>query len=493
MLLSALPMEIMANIALDLTSNEKANLIRVSRQVRRLTESTLYEKISFKRASASEPPYHLLLRTALRQPRLMNLVKCLQIAQPSSDKLWSSKEPPKLDEATMESIVDFVRSSKLARSNKQITGRTRSSNIRDNEPWLQDLLNGDKCLYQALLVSLLPNLRILRIGLDHSRANFDYLGTSLFYALSSAVTNSALPGYRQLQKLTYSSGCLRDLSGFDGFCHSATAIVPFFYLPRVEEIRAVFPPMGVPFAWPGVPPCARTLRVLRLQRSYVDLEGLAKILASSPNLAVLEYDLACDVGYGCDDSLHVFSCQALDHALVHVRKTLEELRIALHFYPWGNTAYERRPLYAIEGVLHSLSSFERLFELEVPFPLLLRSQDNCVHPPYGSLPQSIQRVVLRDDLGIYEVYSWRSGWVMKCFLDCVHLWSCRSPSLRVIGLNIEESNDDFNDDWHEETIQEFRRLCQARSIMPLIHQKRWKRLLSDPIPQTPIFGSREFT
>ena len=491
-MLTDLPIELWAVITSYLTVADKANLTSVNTTVQRVAESFLYRNICFDYAGTwakgYAPPLHLLLRTVLDQPRLVNYVELLQIEQFNDRTLWwtSSSGESKPDDQFLQGTIEFVRVSKLATTCKRAAERVESDKPVDNEPWLKDLCDGNIYLYQALLVSLLPNLKVLQIGV-RPHMSFDYVGASLLFALSSTKPHSVLPGYSQLQIFEYGATiyCREFSSPYVPLEHSATDILPFFYLPCIEEIRAFFP--GDDFVWPGLPPCADTLRILRLHRSYVKLELLAQILAASPNLVELEYDLVYPVGLG-DNRVHVFSCHLLDLALALVRKTLKILRVALQFCSGSTDCYDFPPLYNIEGQLNSLTSFAKLIEVEVPFHLLLGSNPHGVNPINRALPATVRSLILRDDLAAYTMYDWRSNRVLKCLPEHLQLWTNENFSLESIGLNIEESQDD----WDDRRIQKFRSLCQDSSIRPLIHRKPGAAFFEIPSAPGPLFASREF-
>ena len=490
--LTDLPIELWDAITSYLTVSDKANLTRVNKSVQRVTESFLYQKICFGLAATWDrgwaPPLHLLLRTALDQPRLMGYVEHFQIPPHGVYHcLWTSPATPrnKLDRDSLQKIADFLRVSKLATSPKRgDEGFRRPENKK--ESWLHDLYAGKLHLYQALLISLLPNLRVLRLG---TRINtiVDYFGTSLLFAFSSGSTNAKLPGYRQLRRIEYDNSIYcPEFNGNSDFYHSTAGILPFFYLPCVEEIRGQI--LHEDFAWSGMPPCAESLRILRLQGSSVRLGTLREVLAASPNLTVLDYEFCCSVNSDGHENVHVFSCHALERALGKVSDTLAELRVALQFYSSDDPYFGGAPVHRIEGTLDSLANFDRLRELEVPISLLLRSNTNGDHPCSGAQPPNLKELVLRDDLVACQSYRWTSDQVLSYLREYIRLWTHENPRLQRIGLNIEESRND----WDDKAIQEFRLLCKSGTIKPRVYQKHRTALYGTPWASGPASASRTF-
>jgi len=165
-----------------------------------------------------------------------------------------------------------------------------------------------------------------------------------------------------------------------------------------------------------------------------------------------------------------------------VRTTLETLRISDHFYHWCGTEYENpHPTFGIKGVLHSLKDFEELVEVEVPFSLLLCSDQRCDASMAGNLPPNIQSLILRDDVALYRVYPWRSGDVLKQLPEYLRFWSIHNPNFARL-LNESRRN------WDESALSAFRNLCRRMCIMPNIHKKPWDHSW----PGSPVFATGRF-
>lgn len=76
----------------------------------------------------------------------------------------------------------------------------------------------------------------------------------------------------------------------EGFDIAIIEVLPFFYLASLREFRVAMPE-GTEFFWPTDQPCASALKILRLQRSHVKADVLEQLLAVTPQLEILEYDL----------------------------------------------------------------------------------------------------------------------------------------------------------------------------------------------------------
>lgn len=499
------PTEVILLVASHLTTADKASLLRVSKALHQIVESSLYHDISmdwrkypdpmdWTNIPVPTPPLELLLGRVIACPRLANFVRHVQFTGFRDGPLWESPARSKPCDDDMRHLIDLVKPSGLTTSYNTLAHYAKARSYDEQSPWVRHIKEGEVDLYQALFISRLPNITYLQIGFD-SQKGYQYISGTLHHAVCSSDESSVPSSFRWLQRVDlYANMFYRNLTDLfaqtETFDNFVSDVLPFFYLPSLREFRVAMPNEmpndDVNVSWPTAPPCAVALKILRLQRSHIKVALLEQLLVVVPNLEILEYDFCCEVGRDRWIPInHYFRGDALGRALAPLRYKLKTLRVSVHFY-FGPEAYyeDPTPNYGIEGVLESLKGFRNLVELEVPFALILgtHAQSNsCVSV---ELPPNLRFLILRDDMALFHLYPWRSAECLKAMSTYLLLWPMCGSQTRSLGLNLNESPDD----WDEKALSAFQTLCRSMHIVPKIHKQAWDCTW----PGTPIFATDRF-
>lgn len=486
------PTEVILLVASHLATADKTSLLRVCKALHQIVEPTLFYEISMSWHGYAEPTprLDLLLSRVIACPQLADAVRRVKFTGTKLSPLWNNASTPKFCDDNMQQLIDLVKPSGLTTSYRTRTWNAKGRSIGEQEVWERHIVEGEVDLYQALIISRLSNITYLGIGFD-DRAGYEYISATLHHALCS---NEDLSNYSKFLRLKrvdlYADIFYREIGDIfatcEGFDTDVGDVLPFFYLPSLQEFRVAMPEYGIKLAWPTFPPCADALKILRLQRSHVKVNAIEQLLVVTPNLEILEYDYCCEVGhdYRWGPSQYLKGA-ALGKALAPLRTTLRILRVSVHFYFCTGRYYEDpTPNYGIEGVLGSLKDFRHLIEVEVPFALLLGSNVWSNSVESLELPPNLQFLVLRDDMASYHHYPWRSEQCLKALPRLNLLWPMQESQIRSLGLNINECLDD----WDENTLAAFQTLCQVMHIGPKVHKKAW----DCSYPGTPVFDTGRF-
>ena len=191
---------------------------------------------------------------------------------------------------------------------------------------------------------------------------------------------------------------------------------------------------GGDFTWPVNQPCTKSLTSLFLTRSNVNEMLLSRILALTPNLKCLEYEI-CDVGLHRPISL---CAEGLGRALAHVKPTLEHLTISVWSYRSGGD-----PLGILSSVQGSLSphEYESLVMLEIPTVVLLgkaRAPEKCLA---SRLPPRMRRLYLNGDVAFSE-NGWTSRLNWRPLFEHLSQYREQSPDLESLKLDCKLDRED---------------------------------------------------
>lgn len=495
------PTEVLLLIASYLPVGDKTRFIRACKTLHEVAEPTLYHEINMEWIGAYYtdngsvynaavlPPIHLLLITTLTCPRLAKIVKSVRFSGTKDQSLWYGAATSPLTVDDLIRLTDLVKSSGLAASYRTCALDAKACDRGEEEPWVRCIMEGDVDLYQALFLSRLPNITYLHVGLDPC-VGFRYISATLHQALCTYTEPPQYSSFRSLSRVDLFAGMFyRDLGLIYYQCNAfdicINKFLPFFYLPRLQEYRVAMPD-GAGFSWPSTPPCASALKILRLQRSHVESDALEQLLVVTPYLEVLEYDFCCKLEGRHPRSSNYLSSAGLDGALAHVKATLKILRVSVHFYYAAGDPYYEDPDrgLGIHGILHSLKDFQTLVEVEVPFTLILGSNAEPNALDSTELPPSLESLIFRDDMALCQDYPWRSAQFLKFLPKYFSSWLTRNPNLAVLGLNLNESQDD----WDEGALTAFLTLCQSMHTTPKVHKEPW----DCSCPGTSVFAADRF-
>jgi hypothetical protein len=214
-------------------------------------------------------------------------------------------------------------------------------------------------------------------------------------------------------------------------------VLPTFYLPTVEKIRA-FIDNPVIFEWPTVsPPTAQSL--LSLDLTMIRERDLGKLLSVTPRLESLKWDWYYRPDLRDDSVTDVINLDQIAADLAHVRDTLTSLSITA-----GADVSQADPappeLY-FKGSYSTFSSLDNLKLLEVPIPFLFgfsQSDPNMLGLD-KVLPKNLEWLNLTDRLCYQEEWQWE--WEMDYLLDVISSWFGRkdqfTPHLRGVRFVLE--------------------------------------------------------
>ena len=154
----------------------------------------------------------------------------------------------------------------------------------------------------------------------------------------------------------------RDLDDFfssAGFYHGNMAVLPFFYIFQVQDLRVVMPERGDGLRWPCEPAQARSLTNLTLHRSGIEPAVLGELLQITPSLRHLTYDYCPEMEHGIDSVTYLHN-DHLSAALENVSKTLETLVICVQLWQMSGTDYGMQDF---QSAISGSASFTSLAEL----------------------------------------------------------------------------------------------------------------------------------
>lgn len=275
-------------IVSHLPAADKASILRVCKRFQQIAEPMLYADINLKlRLPEDVISVRILLASIMDDTSKALYVKRLQ----SVGKSYGA--PSWIPNQSRLSHQDSKAVSSIAR---------KAAPPGEREVWARSAEYGNSDLLQTLVISQLPNLTHLTIGGDL------YLSSMLRHRLCWEEVIDGFSRFQHVKRV--------DLSGFRVF-----DLLPFFYLPSIQDLRIVIPPDRGTFVWPAKRPCARSLTSLSLKRSGPHTALLGEILSVTPNLKCLEYQFAFSPRYW--HGTHNLWVNCLGKALTRVKITLE--------------------------------------------------------------------------------------------------------------------------------------------------------------------------
>ena len=424
--------EILLLVCAYLPAADKATISRVCKWLQQIAEPMLYADIQLRwNFPFSNMPLHLLVLKISKPSVIASHVKRLQI---TGSRSYTFKDGPRRDWL---SDKDFEIVSDLARD---------VANTGDEDGWIAVAEQGNSDLYQAMLISRLPNLAQLTVGYDRV-LNFRFVSKLFQRVLCSEKVIGGLSKFLHLKRVDL---CV-DMTVGDyldqarGVRHQLSQLLPFFYLPSIQDLRIVMPHDTNGFSWPVTQPCTQSLTSLSLRRSNASEALLARILAVTPNLKCLDYDFISAEWprYGPTS----LCAEGLGKALAHVKATLEQLTVSVDFEQWIEYEYEDfSSQYSIKGCL-SLHDYESLVILELPVALLLGHSPTPQTRLTGRLPPRIRQLYLRDDM-VPCVIDWTVKVVVRLLRDHLSGYRAQTADLEILKLKlnwIDKSLDDFRD------------------------------------------------
>jgi hypothetical protein len=227
---------------------------------------------------------------------------------------------------------------------------------------------------------------------------------------------------------------------------NAADVLPLFYLPTVDRIRAVID-NPASFEWPGACfPASQSLRLLDL--AMVREGNLGKILSATPKLESLTWDWYYSPDLRDDFNTDIIDLDRLAADVTSVRETLTCLRISASAEVGEIT---RLPDAHIKGPFTHFSGLTRLKTLEVPIPFLFgfSKSDPNILGLEKLLPTSLEWLHLTDDLSYDSDWNWMRD--IDYLLSVISSWFLQgkqfTPYLRGARFMLKNT---LVDDWSQE-------------------------------------------
>ncbi len=219
-------------------------------------------------------------------------------------------------------------------------------------------------------------------------------------------------------------------------------VLPFFYLPSLEEMSAsIDDPLVAVFLWPTPqPPSSLSLTSLSLANEIRE-PHLSQLLAAVPRLRILRWVWFHDPGLEDQFDNPVINLDQLMPALEQVRETLTELTI-----PAGSGYGDRNgpPPLRVQGSMRALANFDRLTKLFIPLVFFTGFELPAQGRPGDCLPRNLEELTLTDDLLIFYDTDLPQSWEESGYTGTIVTWLADVKSLtpRLRKLCLVSSNYD---------------------------------------------------
>ncbi|KAK7994082.1 hypothetical protein PG990_013572 [Apiospora arundinis] len=429
--ISQFPPEIINLIFDSLSTPEFHSLCRVNRYLRTLSEPRLYSdlrwtwKFDWPEApprpypmTTRLPPFVPFLHTILRRPELAASVETVELV--SGDfgrptKYGHYKDAPELPVvgADLSKLVSIV----------------EGYNVPYGDIWIEELRSGKTPAFVALLLTLTPNLKHLRIDEEYLPETV-HAGCSL---------ESACDALRSAYGETSSS--TNALAG--SFPCDQTHLMYFLYLPAAKRLASAA--RNSPrLSWPSPGNQARLANLQSMHITIHNTEHLGRILCAAKNLKRLHWRWPAEAEYNdmLDFGTVYLDLDTVIAALSPVRHCLADLTISIGH---KDLLFEKHYDGAgTRGSLTDLAAFLHLESLEVPFIFLTRAftPDEVVHPIEQCLPPNLESLIISDTVSFGEEWTYQEA--PKGF-EVLALWLDRreisTPRLSRLGLVLEDTAD----------------------------------------------------
>ena len=458
-----LPPELSQAILVLLDTRERSRLSRSSKSFHKALVPQLYCSIdwNWKQPPFRQPPLYLFLRSILENSALGNYIEeiCLESsprAKPST--IWSMEEASQTTGYNSGLVLRAI----------QATGLPSPSS------WIQAVKDGvtDACV--ALLLSQAPYLKSLRLGYEFQVMSV-FTGAILKHSL---VPPGGCP--RRFPRLRHVECCIEEGLRSRGIWYltytrgrsqleildsiDINLLLSFFYLENIEDLT-LFMPEPLSFSWPGRPPTASNLTSLTLHHSEAKEETLESVLATTPQLSTLNYNLKVDIdGFPKNKSTFVTS-NKIGRALQSVASTLERLNISVGFFTRSGgdvfaCHYPGHPTgWGIKNSIGSLKNFTYLQELDITTGVLLGFDIQSAPPLAAILPKSLCHVTLRDEVACLRTNPWSDKQLLSVLRDFLPMWKETTPDLQSFTFFHRW---DVNEIWVTEERAVFRKRIRGR-------------------------------
>lgn len=373
----------------------------VSKESRSICEPLLYSSIDWTWLEDRPPPIAAFIRTILRRPALATHVRRVSLLGASFIPYHKYRNtlPPKIDVAALD--------------NKEAAKAIELTKVGFALSWEKELSRGEMDALVTLLLSQLHH--ITHLVLSPMFTFETALLRQLFYAALFKQNDHQLPTYQHLGQLDLNFSARRGLS-----LHQlvSTDLLPFFYLPVVQEFSLV---SSMPMYWGKWTMQAPTSSVLTtLQLTAIEPKDLCHLLSKTPALKKLQYNWyyrsGVDQGRTEEGSVWV-SLEDIGHALGHVRETLKELVIT------GKCSFEEDrewDFLDFQGTLKGFLELGCLKTLQIPLPFLTGNLDGAHAIPYDVIPRNLESLTITDDT--FLEWPWESEWRDTVVSSAIERW-----------------------------------------------------------------------
>ena len=452
--LGSCPVEVVRGILVTLANTQLAVVCLVNKRLCSIAQPLIFAsvKLVWRESKGSgkqhvrAPPIASLLSILLRQPRLAAHVAQLTIV---GEESYDSPDP--LSEVPVEGVPvdEFV----------ACVEATTTASLRHQ--WSDELRNGQAEAFVTLLLTQVPNLVSLRLE-SVCAHKFQILWKMLTSALCGGQPTD-LPTFHRLRKVAFRSV----LSDTMARCHAtknAGDILPFFYLPALEELSInTHQPRG--FAWPsGILPVCENLTSLEL---FGIREGaLGQFLSATGRLQTLRWECWYDPSAtteGVGPTHKDLDLDQLAADLCVVRSSLQSLKMT------ADCARSDRCMVTT-GTLRGLRNLDNLTHLEVPIIFLSGYSRESPAKLGAFLPPNLVSLVITSDLFFFDEYTWNDSSHISLVEEWVGSSRDAAPQLKKLTMAIVDQDDE---EWQPENWDRLRRLLSDVGISLTIRVVGW--------------------
>lgn len=446
-----LPVDCWLLILEQLPFQELLSLSKTSRDLRDSAEPYLYRSIHW---DWSNPPLDrvlMLLRTIAERPHVASYI--WHVSMNNWGAVYEVEGNFQLARAKGAWMKKHQRFRPTLRWARMLV-RSAKYPPKMEQKWVSLLANGNEYAYATVLLSLLHNLRSLRLDFSFV-AEHGLPGMMLYHSLFANVPPGLLSKFTKLEMVDYGGNApLINFESSELFGKNHQ-FMPWFHLPSLKILEIWLPNIeGItwltePSAMLHSPPLL-SLRSLIITRSSASAEELGTLLSKVPSLSSVHVGMA----YRCvatsdflKESPHLLA--ALEAKL----QTLQHLSISLEVMPGCAENYH----IPIDGSISSepfrgfLNKFPKLQTVEIPLNFLL-GWGGAKYRLQDVLPRDVTTIHIRPDFWVYEDMPFFSSKVHKAVMELLGEENHPLQSLREISYE-GPPNDHYGwDDYQQSTV-----------------------------------------
>jgi hypothetical protein len=454
---ASLPAELADQIVSYWSKNEILTLVRVRKstcdQIMPWLRKSMYKFVSLKvdlKRNMQHPTtanywaltkVHLFMRALLLQPETGRNVEFFSI-----EADLNSFRHQMLYQAKIRGVTE--RDLQSAREYIQLT--------HDEPPdgWLQRLNDRNLDAFVGVILSLLENLRSLRLPV-WLNANVSCVGKALDLHAES---------FHQLKRIDFSYGSRMTTPTFFGDM-TCEYFLPLFRLASLEDASLVLPSIGhrrdmIECPTPA-PPAAKALKSLRLHRTHMHEQVLEQVLRLCPNLTHLSYEYEFEY-----TGWRKLDVGTLGRAVRSLAPTLEKLELPFDVYV-DSTLDNVNEETIFAGEFGSLTTMSSLQYLDVS-PMVLFGGGGAPTRSAtlaSKLPASLRGLRLRDGTCNVE-RSWRPLTIFRLLEQFLRddAWKEVCPNLETITWHSDEEPGNMEESEAELMESELRKICSEKGL-----------------------------